>query len=63
MKQIEPWYGTEYSSEPLLEELIKSWETCGRRDDLRLPEPNPMIATVSILVESYTALTDLHLFW
>ncbi|CAN0502697.1 unnamed protein product, partial [Scytosiphon promiscuus] len=43
--QVEQWYGTEYSCEPLDEDLVKAWEACGRREDLRLPEPNPVIAT------------------
>ena len=45
--KVEPFYGTDYSCEALPEELIQSWEGCGRRGDLRLPEPNPVIATVN----------------
>lgn len=44
--QVEPWYGTEYSCEQIPEDLIKTWEACGRREELRLPEANPVIATV-----------------
>eukprot|EP00903_Cladosiphon_okamuranus_P017869 g16444.t1 len=43
--KVEPFYGTEYSWEPLPDNLIQSWEGCGRREELRLPEPNPVIAT------------------
>ena len=45
--KVEPFYGTDYSCEALADDLIQSWEGCGRREDLRLPEPNPVIATVS----------------
>lgn len=48
--QVEPFYGTEYSCEALGDDLIKSWENCGRREELRLPEPNPVIATVICFV-------------
>ncbi|CAN0499175.1 unnamed protein product, partial [Ectocarpus sp. 12 AP-2014] len=43
--QVEPYYGSEYSYEAISDDLIESWETCGRREELRLPEPNPVIAT------------------
>ncbi|CAN0483520.1 unnamed protein product, partial [Hapterophycus canaliculatus] len=43
--KVEQWYGTDYSCEPIDDDLVKSWEACGRREDLRLPEPNPVIAT------------------
>lgn len=46
LEQVEQWYGTEYSFDPIPEEVIQSWEQCGRRKELRLPEPNPVIATV-----------------
>lgn len=45
-KQVEPLYGTEYSWEPLSEELLQSWEACGRDPDVRLPDPNSYVATV-----------------
>lgn len=44
--KVEPWYGTDYTCEAIGDDLIKSWEACGRREELRLPEPNPVIATV-----------------
>ncbi|CAM9764518.1 unnamed protein product, partial [Sphacelaria rigidula] len=43
--KVEPWYGTEYSCEILPTEVLESWKTCGRHPELRLPEPNPVIAT------------------
>ncbi|CBJ49276.1 conserved unknown protein [Ectocarpus siliculosus] len=43
--KVEPYYGSEYSCEAISDDLIESWETCGRREELRLPEPNPVIAT------------------
>ncbi|CAN0380517.1 unnamed protein product, partial [Ectocarpus sp. 13 AM-2016] len=39
--QVEPYYGSEYSCEAINDDLIESWETCGRSEELRLPEPNP----------------------
>ncbi len=44
---MEQWNGSEYSCEALEDDLVESWEKCGRRDDLRLPKPNPYIPTVS----------------
>lgn len=51
--QVEPHYGSEYSCEAISDDLIESWETCGRREELRLPEPNPVIATVRAVVCPY----------
>lgn len=45
--QVEPWFGTEYSWNPIREELLQSWEACGRNPRFRLPNANPFIATVS----------------
>ncbi|CAM9980581.1 unnamed protein product, partial [Sphacelaria rigidula] len=44
--KMEPWYGTDYSVESLPEELLQSWETCGKNPDMRLPGPNPFIPNV-----------------
>eukprot|EP00752_Nemacystus_decipiens_P002074 g1985.t1 len=43
--KVEQWIGSDYACEALGEDLINSWEKCGRREELRLPKPNPYIAT------------------
>lgn len=51
LSKVEKYYGTDYSCEALADDLIQSWEACGRREDLRLPEPNRVIATVNTPTE------------
>ncbi|CAN0252647.1 unnamed protein product, partial [Discosporangium mesarthrocarpum] len=43
--KVEPFYQTDYSANPIPESLLKAWRNPGRDPALRLPAPNPMIAT------------------
>ena len=49
--KTEPWYGTEYSMEPLPESWIAGWELPGKTAGLHLPAANPFIPTDFSMVE------------
>lgn len=56
--KVEQWIGSEYACEALGDALIESWEKCGRREELRLPEPNPYIATVRNILAAGSQFTS-----
>ena len=41
----EPWYGTQYSSQPLPRDWLARWEAAVPPSELRLPPPNPFVPT------------------
>ena len=50
----EPWYGTKHKTEPISDELLKSWEISVPYEKLHLPEKNPFIPTDFELCERDT---------
>lgn len=43
--EVEPWYGTTFSNEPLPEDWLDCWSGAKEDPRLHLPEPNPFIPT------------------
>lgn len=48
---IEPWYGTLYSREPLPAEWLAVWEAASPPAELHLPPPNPFVPTDFALLQ------------
>ena len=49
-KLVEPWYGTEYSQEPISQEWLSSWAAAAAIPDLHLPHDNPFISSDFTLI-------------
>ncbi|XP_060579124.1 insulin-degrading enzyme-like, partial [Ruditapes philippinarum] len=50
----EEWYGTEYKLEPIPQDKLKMWDTCGFHENLSLPAVNEFIPTNFDLVTRET---------
>ncbi|BDA50691.1 Insulin-degrading enzyme [Coccomyxa sp. Obi] len=50
-KSVEPWYGTEYSQEPISQEWLGSWTAAAATPDLHLPHDNPFISSDFTLID------------
>ncbi len=55
--EVEPWYQTEYSQEPVPSDLLSGWLKAYPNDSIHLPRPNPFISSQFGLIDvSYCRL-------
>ena len=61
-KQVEPWYGTEYSQEAIPQEWLLRWQAPNAPADLHLPHSNPFISSDFTLIDVRPHQPPLHNF-
>ena len=49
--EVEPWYQTEYSQEPVPSHLLSGWLKAYPNDSIHLPRPNPFISSQFGLID------------
>ena len=49
-KEVEPWYSTDYSQEPVPNEWLSSWLKAVPNPAIHLPKPNPFISSAFGLI-------------
>ena len=50
-KEVEPWYSTGYSQEPVPNEWLSSWLKAVPNPDIHLPKHNPFISSAFGLID------------
>ena len=49
--EVEPWYQTEYSQEPVHSGWLSGWLKAFPNDSIHLPRPNPFISSQFDLID------------
>ena len=49
--EVEPWYSTDYSQEPVPNEWLSSWLKAVPNPAIHLPQPNPFISSAFGLID------------
>ncbi|XP_041370738.1 insulin-degrading enzyme-like [Gigantopelta aegis] len=56
--QTESWYGTEYKTEKISDNILKKWKKCSTNDKFHLPKPNSFIPGNVAIVDRESSDTD-----